>query len=109
MNKRDHKIFQREVIKFLKSVNTKEVNGIYKYELETKVGKLSISLGEHYPFSKMYWIYTRFENPVTASKYFNCDKYNGKWNFYSYDYKDVLETFKDNIEEVISLSKENQK
>jgi len=77
--------FHKEMLKGLKELGVTEDNpSIYRFTLETKYGKLYISLHEEDRKSKVHSCYTRFEDVDEAKKHLNCNPFSGKWNFHEY-------------------------
>jgi hypothetical protein len=52
---------------------------ITEFELETIVGKLTITLRDDQSF--LFMVFSRFENVDKAKHKFNCNQYSGKYNF----------------------------
>ena len=89
--------FHKEMLKGLKELGAKEDDSYgYPFSLETKYGKLYISVHEEDKQSKIHSCFTQFDNVDEAKKHLNCNPYSGKWNFHEY--------IKGNIPEEIAQS-----
>lgn len=90
--------FNSEVMEILEFYGAKEtVNYFGKtiHEIDSdKLGKLTITLS-HEP-SRVYTIFTRFEEPEKAKEYFNCNPHSGKHNSHEWTPEPCL-TFIDSL------------
>jgi len=102
--------FHNRVIK-----NVKELGGIVKIDneyrvqidIETKAGKLEIYLHKPNRPSKLFTIFSCFDEPkkavevLSSTNQSNLNKYSGKWNYHFQDEKDCLEIFLDSLKEIL--------
>ena len=100
ISKNDGKSFVKKVHKFLvKDLGAKKVsskNDIIRYQMETKVGKIDISIEQKQWLSKLFSIYAKFQDPDLAVTKFNSNAISGKYNF--------MEFIKTDVDNVIELA-----
>lgn len=102
--------FHNRVIKNIKELNGKIIiDTEYRVEMaiETKAGKLEIYLHKPDRPSKIFDIFSRFEDPkkavevLTPTNASNLNKYSGKWNIHMQDEKLCLEIFLNSLKEIL--------
>ena len=81
------------------------INGsrFYKYELETKAGKLNITTHEP-EASKVFSLYCSFDEADKAKQLIKenrLNRYSGKWNFHYWSADEVISRFKTEIEPIL--------
>jgi hypothetical protein len=59
-----------------------------KHVIKTSVGLFTFGWAD----SKHSWIYGRFEQPDRAKRYFDCNKYSGKYNFHTFPLMNLMNT-----------------
>ncbi|PAV30239.1 hypothetical protein CIL05_07160 [Virgibacillus profundi] len=91
--------FNNEVIEILEFYGASRVENphtrMITYIIDSeKIGELSIKL--EYETSRIYTIYTKFDDPEKAVKFFNISVHNGKMNSHEYSPEPCL-TFIDEL------------
>ena len=71
----------------------------YRFEIDTVVGKLNLSVHEsdEYGFN----IYARFDDEKEACKYYDCNSHTGKYNLHANNKQFALDWLEDLLEEVV--------
>ena len=78
-----------------------------QYFIETKAGKLDITLHREDKPSKIYSIFCRFEDPKKATEVLtpynasNLNKYSGKWNYHMSNDKELFAQFIECLTEIL--------
>lgn len=72
------------------------------FEIETKIGKLSINIRTDYN-SDLYSIFCRFDEVEKYSKLESSriNYYSGKWNFHHTNKNIILELFENELKEIV--------
>jgi hypothetical protein len=95
ITKKNMEKFFKHVKELLTEFNAKDGGHLlYKWTIESPVGDLYITLHDSdLKGSTLYSIYTLFEDPQAASKYFDCNSYSGKCNIHTFDMDQALRQF----------------
>lgn len=104
-----HTAFNREVSKYLESIGAeiKVKDGLYmEWILKTIAGDFHICMIEP-ERTDVFSIYCKFKDVDKAKQFLpsgyhkHLNDYLGKWNFHSYDAKELLEEFKEQIQPLL--------
>lgn len=88
-------------------VTTSPGSTFHWYYIDTKAGKLDITLHEETSSSKIYSIFCCFDDPKKAAEVLsegnklNLNHHSGKWNFHISDAGDCIEIFVISLKEII--------
>ena len=80
---------------------------LYQLEIETKAGKLNISVHEATKASDVFSIFCRFEDVDKANKVLsednsiNLNRYSGKWNFHYLGADSCFDVFVMSLKEIM--------
>ena len=72
-----------------------------EWEIETKYGKLSITLYPPKKRPELFSVFTRFKEPEKAKEHTDCNPYSGKWNFHIIDMKEGIKIFTNSLDNVM--------
>lgn len=78
--------FNNEVVEILEFYGAKEATNLFGrpvHEVDSeRLGRLTITLSD--TTSRVYTIFTRFEEPEKVKQYFNCNPHSGKYNSHEF-------------------------
>ena len=95
--------FNKAIIDYIVSLGAVKTEDNLRFVLETRYGKLNISLRKP-DKQKTFLIFTQFEEPKRA-KGITGNPISGKWNFYINDMNGI-KSFKNQIKLITSIDKE---
>lgn len=102
--------FNKKVVKAIVKLGAKpykEQGHAHRYFIETKAGKLDISLHKEDKPSKIFSIFCCFDDPKKAvevlspSNADNLNKHSGKWNYHFRGADGCFDTFMYSLQEII--------
>jgi hypothetical protein len=84
MRKRDRQRFVRLCNELIARLGGVRSDGIYQWQLATRYGRLDLTVREN-RCEGPGTVLTRFDDPSTARRHFDCNPYSGKWNHHYFD------------------------
>jgi hypothetical protein len=92
--------FNKAIKKIVEDKGAKKISH-NKWEIDTKHGKLNISLHEPEKRQKLFSVFTRFEEPERAKQHTHCNPHSGKWNFHIIDMDECINIFQSSLNKVL--------
>lgn len=92
ISKKNTAIFNKKVLELIHEFGGIEGGDLgYTWTVETSIGKLFIKPDDD--LGSVYTIFMRFDDEKTAYEYFDCNKFNGKYNIHTFDLDSAIGRF----------------